>query len=155
MPAGENLPVVGVGAVVIHEGRVLLIRRGKDPLRGRWVVPGGRLEWGERLAEAAVRELAEETGVTGAPEEMLGTFDRIEGREGRITHHYVIVDFLCRYVDGVARAGSDAEALAWATPGELEAFDLPDKALEVVKDAFRRVYEKSLLPKSDPRSMLK
>ena len=131
-------PVVGVGGVVVHEGRVLLIRRGKQPLYGRWVVPGGTVELGEPLEMALVRELKEETGLDVEPFELLTVFDRIERDGERVVYHYVIVDYLCRWRGGEARAASDALDVAWASPGELEQYDLPAKALEVVQDAFRR-----------------
>ena len=131
-------PVVGVGGVLVHEGRVLLIRRGKEPLYGRWVVPGGTVELGEPLDEALVRELREETGLEVEPLELITVFDRIERDGGRVLYHYVIVDYLCRWISGEARAASDALEVAWAAPSELDRFDLPTKALEVVQDAFRR-----------------
>jgi mutator protein MutT len=131
-------PTVGVGGVLVHEGRVLLIRRGKEPLRGRWVVPGGTVELGESLEEALVREMREETALEVAPAGVLTVFDRIQRESGRVLYHYVIVDYLCRYVAGEARAGSDAEAVAWAAPEELDSYDMPSKALEVVRDAFAR-----------------
>jgi mutator protein MutT len=130
---------VGVGAVRVHEGRVLLIRRGKEPLRGRWVVPGGTVELGETLEEALVREMLEETGLLVRPLDVVTVFDRIQRDDsGRVVYHYVIVDYLCAYVSGDARAGSDAEAVAFAREDELDAYDLPDKAREVVLDGFRR-----------------
>lgn len=133
-----SAPVVGVGGVVVHEGRVLLIRRGKPPLYGRWVVPGGTVELGEPLAEALVREMREETGLEVEPFELLTVFDRIERDGERVIYHYVIVDYLCRWRSGEAQAASDALDVAWARPDELERYDLPPKALEVVQDAFRR-----------------
>ena len=117
---------------------MLLIRRGKEPLRGRWVVPGGTVELGETLEDALVREMKEETDLEVAPVEVLTVFDRIQREAGLVSYHYVIVDYLCRYVSGEARAGSDAEALAWATRDELAGYDLPAKALEVVAQAFER-----------------
>lgn len=130
--------MVGVGGVVIRDGRVLLIRRGKEPLRGRWLVPGGTVELGETLEEAVVREIREETGVEVMPGEVLTVFDRIDRQGSRILYHYVIVDYLCEYLGGEARAGSDALAVAFVAPEELRAYDLPAKALEVVLDGFRR-----------------
>lgn len=124
---------------MIQDGRVLLIRRGKEPLKGRWVVPGGTLELGETLEEALVREMAEETGLRVAVGEALTVFDRVESNEGVVRYHYVIVDYLCTYVSGEAVAASDAEALAWAAPEDLAAYDMPAKALEVVLDAFARL----------------
>jgi ADP-ribose pyrophosphatase YjhB (NUDIX family) len=131
-------PVVGVGGVLVHEGRVLLIRRGKEPLYGRWVVPGGTVELGEPLEEALVREMLEETGLEVEPLELITVFDRIERDGGQVLYHYVIVDYLCRWLSGEARAASDALEVAWAAPDELDRYDLPAKALEVVQEAFRR-----------------
>jgi len=131
-------PVVGVGGVVVRDGRVLLIRRGKEPLYGRWVVPGGTVELGETLEQAVVREMEEETGLVVEPLEVLTVFDRIHREGGRILYHYVIVDFLCEWRSGEARAASDALEAAWARPEDLPRFDLPQKALEVVLDAFAR-----------------
>jgi len=125
--------------VVVRDGRVLLIRRGKPPLYGRWVVPGGTVELGETLEEALVREMEEETSLRVEPIEVLTVFDRIEREGERVVYHYVIVDYLCSYVSGEARAASDAEAVAWAAPEDLSAYDLPQKALEVVQDAFDRL----------------
>jgi mutator protein MutT len=130
--------VVGVGGVVVRDGRVLLARRGKEPLYGRWVVPGGTVELGETLEEALVREMREETGLRVEPVEILTVFDRIQREGDRVVYHYVIVDYLCRWLAGEAAAASDALEVAWAGPAELPAYDLPAKALEVVTDALRR-----------------
>ncbi len=139
-------PVVGVGGVVVHEGRVLLIKRGKEPLKGRWVVPGGTVELGEPLEKALVREMKEETDLRVAPLEVLIVFDRIQRDGAEVSYHYVIVDYLCRYESGEARAGSDAEAVAWARRDELSSYDLPAKALEVVEQAFDRAEELARKP---------
>jgi ADP-ribose pyrophosphatase YjhB (NUDIX family) len=127
-----------VGGVVVRDGQVLLIRRGKPPPYGRWVVPGGTVELGETLEEALVREMEEETSLRVEPIEVLTVFDRIEREGERVVYHYVIVDYLCRYGSGEAKAASDALDVAWATPEQLAGYDLPPKALEVVQDAFRR-----------------
>jgi len=134
-----SAPVVGVGGVVIRDGMVLLIRRGKPPLYGRWVVPGGTVELGESLEQALVREMREETGLEVAPLEVLTVFDRIERDGERVVYHYVIVDYLCRWLGGEARAASDALEAAWAALDDLPRYDLPQKALEVVQEAFRKV----------------
>ncbi len=127
-----------MGAVVIHDGRVLLVCRGKEPLRGRWTVPGGTVELGETLEAAVVREVQEETGVAVSPREVVTVFDRIDREGDRVLHHYVIVDYLCDYVSGSPRAASDAEAVAFVAEADLPSYDLPPKALEVVLDGFRR-----------------
>jgi 8-oxo-dGTP diphosphatase len=131
-------PVVGVGGVVVRDGRALLIRRGKPPLLGRWAIPGGTVELGETLQEALVREMQEETGLEVEPVEVLTVFDRIEREGDLVQFHFVIVDYLCRWIAGEARAGSDALDVAWAGLDEIPSYDLPEKALELVEEALRR-----------------
>jgi ADP-ribose pyrophosphatase YjhB (NUDIX family) len=127
-----------VGGVLILDGRVLLVRRGKEPLRGRWVIPGGTVEPGEGLEDALVREMREETGLTVRPGEVLLVFDRILRDGETVRYHYVIVDYLCERLSGEVRAGSDADEVALVAEADLPGFDLPDKALEVVLEGFRR-----------------
>ena len=113
-PAG---PVPAVGAVVIHEGTVLLVRRARAPARGVWAVPGGRVELGETLAEAAEREVREETGVSVRAGEPIWSFDSvIRDAEGRVSFHYVIVDLLAEYIEGEPRARDDALEARWVRP---------------------------------------
>jgi len=133
-----SAPVVGVGGVVVRDGRALLIRRGKPPLYGRWVVPGGTVELGEALEDALVREMREETGLAVEPVELLTVFDRIDRDGDEVAYHYVIVDYLCRWVAGEAVAGSDALDVAWLRREDLAGHDVPPKAVEVVEDALRR-----------------
>lgn len=133
----EPRPVVGVGAVLIEDGRVLLIRRGKEPLRGRWSLPGGTVEAGETLEQALEREMREETLLDVRVGPLITAFDLLERRDGQLVYHHVILDFLCERVSGEARAGSDALALAWAAPEELPRYELTQKALEVVSEGFR------------------
>jgi len=137
-------PVVGVGGLVVRDGRVLLIRRGKQPLYGRWTLPGGTLELGESLEDAVVRELREETGVRVRPLELLTVFDRIERADGRVAYHYVILDYLCEYLSGEPQAASDALEAAFVAEADLPALDLPPKAVEVVADGLRRARELAL-----------
>jgi len=129
---------VGVGGVVLIEGRVVLIRRGKEPLRGRWVIPGGTVELGETLQEALVREMQEETGIVVRPREVVLVFDRIQREGPSVQYHYVIIDYACDYVSGDLRAGSDADEVALVAPDELGRYDLPPQALDLVLDVFRR-----------------
>jgi mutator protein MutT len=143
-----------VGGVVVVTGRVLLVRRGKAPLLGRWSIPGGTVELGETLEQALVREMGEETGLEVEPIEMLTVFDRIEREGGEVVFHYVIVDYLCRHLSGEARAGSDAREVAWVRPEELDRYDLTPKAVEVVSEAFR-LSETGGLPWESLRGNLK
>jgi 8-oxo-dGTP diphosphatase len=134
----EAAPIVGVGAVVVREGSALLVRRGKPPLLGRWLVPGGTVELGETLVEALVREVREETAVEVEPVEVLAVLDRIERSGAGVDYHYVIVDYLCRWVSGSARAGSDALEVAWARPAEMRRYEVPSEAAEIVEEGIRR-----------------
>jgi mutator protein MutT len=111
-------PLVGVGAVVVDEGRVLLIRRGNEPMKGHWSLPGGMLELGETLTDGVVREVREETGLTVEPVELIELLDRIHREGERVRYHYVIADYLCRVVGGALRAASDADAARWVEPTE-------------------------------------
>jgi 8-oxo-dGTP diphosphatase len=111
-------PLVGVGAVIVHEGRVLLVQRGREPMKGRWTIPGGLVEIGESLHEAVVRETREETGLEVEPIELVELLDRIHREEGRVRYHYVIADYLCRLVGGTLAAADDAAAVRWVERAE-------------------------------------
>jgi ADP-ribose pyrophosphatase YjhB (NUDIX family) len=117
-----DTPVVGVGAVVVDAGRVLLVRRGHEPLKGHWSLPGGLLELGESLHAGVVREVREETGLEVEPVELIELLDRIHresGSEGeRIRYHYVIADYLCGITGGALKAASDADAVRWIERAE-------------------------------------
>ena len=127
-------PVVGVGAVVVRDGRALIVRRGHEPRKGQWSLPGGLVNLGESLADAARREVKEETGLDVYPGPIIETFDRVHrDPDGRIRYHFVIVDFVCESSGGVAVANSDAEAVAWTTAGELDAFGVNAHAAAVIR----------------------
>lgn len=111
-------PLVGVGAVVVHEGRVLLVRRGSEPLKGHWTLPGGMLEVGETIVEGVKREIREETGLLVEPLELVELLDRIHREAGCVRYHYVIADYLCRVTGGELRAASDADAVRWVERAE-------------------------------------
>jgi len=111
-------PLVGVGAVIVHEGKVLLVLRGTEPAKGRWSIPGGLIEVGEMLQEAVVREVREETGLEVEPVELVELLDRIHREGERVRYHYVIADYLCRVVGGTLKAASDADAVRWVERSE-------------------------------------
>jgi len=132
-------PFVGVGAVIVENDRVLLIRRGQPPLLGEWSLPGGVLECGEALRDAVAREAREETGLTVDVGEMLGVYERIiRADDGRVRYHYVLIDFLCRRVAGQVKAGSDAAEVGWFRGEELPALKLAADANDVVLKGFSR-----------------
>jgi 8-oxo-dGTP diphosphatase len=134
-----EVPFIGVGAVIVQDGRVLLIRRGQAPLLGEWSLPGGVLECGETLREATVREAQEETGLVVEAVEMLGVYERvIRSNDGRVRYHYVLIDFLCRPTAGELNAGSDAADVRWFTPGELPSLNLAYDTNDVVLKGLAR-----------------
>jgi ADP-ribose pyrophosphatase YjhB (NUDIX family) len=129
-------PRVGVGGVVIERNRALLIRRGYEPLKGQWSIPGGMLELGEELAAGVRRELKEETGLDVEPFECLLVFDRIQRERRRVKYHYVIVDYLCRRISGRLRAASDVTDARWVRREELPQYHLTELATAVILRAF-------------------
>lgn len=131
----------------MENGRVLLVKRGHPPLAGEWSIPGGVLEVGELLREAAVREAREETGLTVEPGEILGVFDRLIRTGDRIQYHYVLIDFLCRRVAGDLVPGSDADEVRWFGREELSALNLPSDTAQVVEKALASAANS--LPKND------
>jgi 8-oxo-dGTP diphosphatase len=137
-------PMVGIGGVIVDRGRTLLIRRGSEPLRGEWSIPGGSLELGETLEEGVARELLEETGVQVRVLELIEVFDRIYlddaatagGNRKKPRFHYVIVDYLCERISGEPRAGSDVTDVAFASEDQLKEFNLTETATRILKKAF-------------------
>ncbi len=111
-------PLIGVGAVIVDEGRVLLVRRGREPLKGHWSLPGGLVEVGESLQTAVIREVEEETGLLVEPVELIELLDRIHREGDRIRYHYVIADYLCSVTGGALKAASDADAVRWVERAE-------------------------------------
>jgi ADP-ribose pyrophosphatase YjhB (NUDIX family) len=129
-------PVVGVGGVVIRGGSVLLIRRGREPLKGQWSIPGGLLELGEELAAGVRRELKEETGLEVEPLETLAVFDRIFREGSRVRYHYVIVDYACRCKRGRLRPASDVLDARWVRRADLPQYRLGENPTSVILQAF-------------------
>ena len=128
-----SAPIPAVGALVVHDGAVLMVRRGRAPSRGVWAVPGGRIELGETMAAATEREVREETGVEVRAGEPVWSFDSvIRDEEGRIAWHYVIVDLAAEYVAGEPRARDDALEARWIRPEDLPGLSVSKPTLELL-----------------------
>jgi mutator protein MutT len=126
-------PIVGVGAVIVESGRVVLIRRRFEPLAGQWSLPGGTLELGETLEEGTAREMLEETGLVVEVGPVIEVFDRIMfDDERRVRYHFVLVDYLCWPVSGELKPGSDVEDAVLAASGDLARYRLTAKATAVI-----------------------
>src|SRR5579863_3038824 len=132
-------PLVGVGAIIIEGDRVLLIKRGHPPLLGEWSIPGGVLEVGETLREAAVREALEETGLEVETSDLLGVYDRVlRDADERTLYHYVLIDFLCIRIAGEAKPSGDAQDVGWFTYEEAVGLHLADDTLDVIGKGFEK-----------------
>ncbi len=133
------VPLMGVGALILADGRVLLVRRGKPPSMGQWSIPGGLVELGEGLRDAVAREAKEETGLDVAVGELVELLERIfPDSEGRVKYHYVLADFLCTALGGTLTAGSDALEVKWAELCQLEALGIPEITRKVILKAFAK-----------------
>ncbi len=141
-PASPRIPIAAVGIVCLRGDEVLLVRRGKAPLAGHWSLPGGRIEWGERARDAALRELMEETGCAA---DLIGLVDVVDGlmtRSGE-SHaardgpwgHYVLIDYAARWAGGEPRAGDDALDARFFAPHELSGLDLWTETARIIQAA--------------------
>ncbi len=127
-------PRVGIGAITIHEGRVLLVKRAAEPSRGLWAIPGGTLELGETMQECAAREILEETGITIKVGACIYVFDFMErDAEGKIKFHFVIVDFAGEYVSGEPKGADDADEARFVAPEELKELPVAKNTLAALK----------------------
>ena len=127
-------PIVGVGAVIVRDGRAVIVQRATEPLRGQWSIPGGAVELGETVRQAAAREAGEETGLEVEVGEVLEVFDSIyPDADGRTRYHYVLIDFLCRPVRGELKAGADAAQARWVEGRELADFKVSESAMRVIR----------------------
>lgn len=132
-------PVLGVGAVVLDgQGRVLLVKRAHEPLKGEWSLPGGGVEVGETLEAAVAREIREETGLAVHVGGILDVFERVErGPGGLVEFHFVVIDYICYATDDRLSCGSDADAACWADPDDLAGYRLSDAAVQMIGKGIR------------------
>ena len=131
-------PFVGVGAVIVHGGKVVLIRRRYEPLAGQWSLPGGVVEIGETLESSVAREMQEETGLEVEVGPVIEVFDRItRDSDGRVRYHYVLVDYLCWPISGELRAGSDVDDAVLVDPAAMGPYGLTAKATAVIERALQ------------------
>jgi 8-oxo-dGTP diphosphatase len=141
MPPGHareypSAPVAAVGAVVVYQGRALLVRRGSAPAKGMWVIPGGGVELGERVEDAVSREVQEECGIAIAVGPLACVVDRLDRDEhGRVRFHYVIIDYFARYQSGELKAGSDAAEARWVALADLPDYGLSLESLRLLREA--------------------
>jgi 8-oxo-dGTP diphosphatase len=127
-------PVVGIGIVIVCEGKIVLIKRGNEPGRGKWSIPGGLVELGEHLEEAVIREAKEETLLTVTNPKLVDVVDNVDlDQEGKVKYHYVIVDYLVQVKGGNIAAASDAEELRWVPFDEVESYILTASFKEFFK----------------------
>ena len=135
-------PIVGIGAVIVDDGKVVLIRRRYEPLKGQWSLPGGGVEIGETLEAAVAREMLEETGLEVMVGPVIEVFDRIMlDDEQRVQYHYVLIDYLCWPIAGELRAGSDVDAAVLVAPADLKSYNLTVKATAVIERALELARE--------------
>jgi 8-oxo-dGTP diphosphatase len=129
-------PFAGIGGIIVHDGRVVLVKRRFEPLAGQWSIPGGAVEAGETLEACVVREMSEETGFVVEVGPVVEVLDRItRDDEGRVLYHFVLIDYLCRPVGGELRAGSDVAEAVLAESSELAQYQLTENALAVIERA--------------------
>ena len=130
-------PLPGVGALIFRRDSILLVQRGREPLKGCWSLPGGLIETGEKIEDALAREILEETGLIIRPKRLFEIFERIMvDRRGRAEYHYILHDYLCTVVGGELLAGDDAGRVAWVPRAKLKDLQLTQGTLEVIERAF-------------------
>lgn len=129
-----QIPEVAVGALVLRDNKILLVKRNHPPAEGLWAVPGGRINLGETLKQAAAREVKEETGLEIIPGEPVYSFDSIHrDADGRVRFHYVIIDLLAEYKSGTLKAGDDASDVRWFSVDDLEKIQVNESTKKLVK----------------------
>ena len=142
-------PIVGVGGVIVKDGKAVIVKRANAPYKGQWSIPGGRVELGESLAEALVREMREETGLDVQIGPLIEVFERIQwddepqppARARRLRYHFVIVDYVCTPVGGALCAGDDAAEARWVASDELGQYEIRSSAVDVIRKGLRLAIE--------------
>lgn len=130
-------PILGVGALIFRDDRILLVERGKEPLKGYWSLPGGVVEVGETLEQAIRREVREETCLDVELIEVLEIFERImRDKDGRPEYHYVLIDYLCRALPGEASPADDAARVAWVRRDDLSGYRITEGTPPVIQKGF-------------------
>ena len=132
------MPVIAVAGIIFNDrDEVVLIQRGSEPRKGKWSIPGGSVELGEELGQALVREVEEECSLKVEPGPFVSLIERIEhDSRGKIRYHYAILDFVCKYKEGVLTAGSDAADAKWVSMADIENMPLTDELKQIIKKAF-------------------
>lgn len=142
----SSVPLFGVGAVIVHDSKIALVRRANEPSRGQWSIPGGLVNLGEALLDAVKREALEETQLVVQPVFLVELLDRVfYDQSGLVQYHYVLADYWCEVADGSISAGSDASEAVWVSLGDLSKFNLADITLEVIKKGLELRRDDSIL----------
>jgi len=136
MSLNTLFPQIAVGAVIIRDGKVLLVKRAHNPAKGMWANPGGKILPGEKKEAALKREIMEETGLEIEIGELATVFDIVEKVKDQITFHYVIIDYVCTVVGGTLKAGDDAEAAKWFSPQDISTYNIHPKTVDLLKEKF-------------------
>jgi 8-oxo-dGTP diphosphatase len=132
-------PLLGVGALIFRRDSILLVERGREPLKGYWSLPGGLVESGERLEAAIQREVREETGLRVKPVSIHTIFERIMPDDsGKPEYHYVLIDYICKVTNGDLRAGDDVSRAEWVRRAALAEYRLTEGTLDVINEAYAR-----------------
>jgi ADP-ribose pyrophosphatase YjhB (NUDIX family) len=132
-----DAPLVGVGAVAVKDGKILVVKRAFEPGAGKWSVPGGLVEIGEKLSDACAREMKEETGIDVQVLELINVFDMIDRDEsGRVRYHYVLADFLTKPVGGTETPNAEVSEMRWVTPQQAKALNLTNTARKALEELF-------------------